>query len=66
MVFGLASGHRLETAFRYGNAAGSAAVLAPGTELCRAEDVKRLYEEVVIHTLGHSGSIAASSTAQGS
>lgn len=65
MVFGLASGHRLETAFRYGNAAGSAAVLAPGTELCRVEDVERLYDEVVMHTLGDNDSIAASSTAQG-
>jgi 6-phosphofructokinase 2 len=64
MVFGLASGHNLGTAFRYGNAAGSAAVLAPGTELCRAEDVERLYDEVVIHTMGDNDAIAASSTTQ--
>ena len=51
MVWSLVSGHGLETAFRYGNAAGSAAVLAPGTELCRPEDVERLYGEVVVQTI---------------
>lgn len=51
MVWSLVSGHGLEDAFRYGNAAGSAAVLAPGTELCRPEDVERLYGEVVVQTI---------------
>jgi 6-phosphofructokinase 2 len=51
MVWGLVSGHGLENAFRYGNAAGSAAVLAPGTELCRLEDVERLYGQVVVQTI---------------
>ena len=52
LVWSLASGHGLETAFRYGNAAGSAAILAPGTELCRPDDVERLFGQVVIQALG--------------
>lgn len=51
MVWALASGHGLESAFRYGNAAGSAAVLAPGTELCRPADVARLYDQVIVETV---------------
>lgn len=51
MVWSLVSDHGLETAFRYGNAAGSAAVLTPGTELCRPADVERLYSEVVVQTI---------------
>jgi len=31
---------------RFGVAAGSAALLRPGTELCRREDTKRLYREL--------------------
>ena len=41
-VAALASGESLERAFRIAVAAGSAAVLSPGTELCRDEDVQRL------------------------
>ena len=48
MVAALASGKPLEQAFRVAVAAGSAAVLSPGTELCREADVKRLLPEVVI------------------
>ena len=46
IVWGLATGKSLIDAFRYGVAAGSAAVLNPGTELCHAPDVTRLYERV--------------------
>ena len=46
MVSALAEGERLEHAFRVGVAAGSAAVMTPGTELCREEDVRRLLGEV--------------------
>jgi 6-phosphofructokinase 2 len=46
MVWSLAAGHGILDAFRYGVAAGSAAVLNPGTELCHAGDVTRLYEGV--------------------
>jgi 6-phosphofructokinase 2 len=51
MVWGLASGHSLVDAFRYGVAAGSAAVLNPGTELGRPSDVMRLYKDVQLQTL---------------
>jgi 6-phosphofructokinase 2 len=51
MVAALASGKALEDAFRVGVAAGSAAVLSPGTELCREEDVTRLLEKVKITEL---------------
>jgi 6-phosphofructokinase 2 len=43
MVFALAEGHAPEDAFRLGVAAGAAAVLTPGTELCRRDDVWRLF-----------------------
>jgi len=46
MIWSLASGHTVELAFRYGVAAGSAALLMHGTELCRREDAERLVDEV--------------------
>jgi 6-phosphofructokinase 2 len=46
LVLGLARGMELPEAVRYGIAAGTAAVLTPGTELCRREDVERLYLEM--------------------
>jgi 6-phosphofructokinase 2 len=51
MVVRLAAGHDIEDAFRYGVAAGSAALLRPGTDLCRPEDVERLLSDVVLHRL---------------
>jgi 6-phosphofructokinase 2 len=51
MIWSLASGHSLPTAFRYGMAAGSAALLEPGTELCRREDVERLLDSVEVHAI---------------
>jgi 6-phosphofructokinase 2 len=48
MVWSLASGDDLETAFRYGVASGTAALLTPGTELCHRQDVERLYREVSV------------------
>ncbi len=48
MVWALASGMTLEDAFRYGVAGGSAAILAAGTELGLAEDVRRLFKDVSI------------------
>ncbi len=51
MVWALASGHSLDEAFRYGVAAGSAALITPGTELCRREDVDDLHGQVVMHTI---------------
>lgn len=43
---GLVSGHSLDDAVRRGVAAGTAAVLTPGTELCEAEVVERLIDQV--------------------
>ena len=46
MVYSLSQGHSVNDAFRYGIAAGAAAVMRPGTELCRREDVERLYDHL--------------------
>ena len=43
MVWALAGGWEPFAAFRYGMAAGSAAVLTPGTDLCHKADIERLY-----------------------
>jgi len=51
MVWSLAAGGDIVNAFRYGMAAGSAAVLNPGTELCHAGDVARLYERIELVSL---------------
>ena len=48
MVWSLVNGNSLEIALRYGIAGGSAALLNPGTELCRPEDVHRLASEVIV------------------
>ncbi len=48
LVVRLASGTDLGDAFRYAMAAGAAALLNPGTELCRTADVERLAEQVVM------------------
>ncbi|MBI5911330.1 MAG: 1-phosphofructokinase family hexose kinase, partial [Betaproteobacteria bacterium] len=48
MVAALAAGKPPEQAFRVAVAAASAAVMSPGTELCREEDVKRLLPDVEI------------------
>jgi 6-phosphofructokinase 2 len=51
MIWSLSCGHALDTAFRYGVAAGSAALLMPGTELCRRDDVERLVNDVEVIAL---------------
>lgn len=48
MVAAIAAGQKLDNAFRMAVAAGSAAVMCPGTELSREEDVRRLLGEVRI------------------
>ena len=48
MVASLARGEAPEVAFRWGMAAGAAALLAPGTALCQADDVHRLMDAVQI------------------
>lgn len=47
MTFALARGEHVEEAFMLGMAAGTAAVLTHGTQLCRREDIERLHAEVV-------------------
>lgn len=53
MVFGLASGWRVEDAFRFGIAAGAAAVMSPGHDLARPEDIRRLYP--LVPQIGQAG-----------
>ncbi len=47
IALSLARGNPLRESVLFGVAAGSAAVMTPGTELCRREDAERLYESVV-------------------
>lgn len=49
MVWALSRGRDLPQAFRYGVAAGSAALLHVGTTLCQADDVLRLQPQVHTH-----------------
>jgi 6-phosphofructokinase 2 len=51
MIWSLDRGHALDEAFRYGAAAGSAALLRPGTGLCRREDVERLLRDVQLEAI---------------
>jgi 6-phosphofructokinase 2 len=44
VVLSLAAGKSLKEALQYGVACGTAATLNPGTELCKLEDVERLYK----------------------
>ena len=46
MVYGLAVGWEPLKAFRYGMAAGTAAVLTPGTNLAYPADIERLYASI--------------------
>jgi len=46
IVLGLAQQKEIRDAVRLGVAAGSAAVITEGTELCRRQDAMRLYEEI--------------------
>lgn len=46
LVLGLSEGRELTDAVKLGVAAGAAAVMTPGTELCRGPDAYRLYEKL--------------------
>jgi 6-phosphofructokinase 2 len=48
LIWQLASGCDLEDSFRHAVAAGAAALLNPGTELCMPVDVKRLAQKVIL------------------
>jgi 6-phosphofructokinase 2 len=45
ITLALSQGKSVTEAVNYGIAAGSAAVMTPGTQLCRREDVERLYSQ---------------------
>jgi 6-phosphofructokinase 2 len=47
IVLSLARGKSLRESILFGVAAGTAAVMTPGTELCRREDAERLYESMI-------------------
>ena len=47
VVLALARGDSLYEALRFGVAAGSAAVMTGGSELCRREDTERLYRQIM-------------------
>lgn len=49
ITLAIAQGRQLDTVLAYGVAAGTAAVLSSGAELSRAEDVVRLYAELLPH-----------------
>jgi 6-phosphofructokinase 2 len=51
MMWALTSKLTLKESFRHAVAAGSASLLAEGTELCRPEDVRRLISEVRIEAI---------------
>lgn len=55
MAWSLAHDTNLDAALRYGVAAGSAALLNPGTELCQSEDVRRLAPQVTIRPAAIDG-----------
>jgi 6-phosphofructokinase 2 len=46
IVLSLARGWTLIDAVRYGVVAGAATVMTDGTQLCRVEDVERLYRQM--------------------
>ena len=54
LVSALAKGDTPEEAFRVAMAAGTSAVMNPGTELCHQEDVKRLLAEVKIKEIARA------------
>lgn len=47
MTLGLAQGRPREDAFAFAVAAGTATVLTMGTELCRRDDVERIYQQIL-------------------
>jgi 6-phosphofructokinase 2 len=46
IAFALARGEPIGRAARFGVAAGAAAVMTPGSDLCRREDVERLFAQI--------------------
>ena len=59
-VFKHAGGKTLEDCVRFATAAGTAATLAPGNQLCRLRDVQRLLPKVKIEHMPQSLRLTAS------
>ena len=57
MTWALAGGYPVIEAFAYGIAAGAAAAMTPGTELCRQADVLHLFEQVCAQFPGKAGTL---------
>jgi len=53
IVLKLSEGRSTEEAIQYGIAAGAAAVMTPGTELCRKEDTDRLFSQIKSDKTNH-------------
>src|SRR6056297_984715 len=53
IVLSLARGQEMKDSFYYGLAAGSAAVMTPGTELCTKTDTDRLYQQMTARNLSN-------------
>jgi fructose-1-phosphate kinase PfkB-like protein len=51
IVLSLAWGKPLRESILFGVAAGAAAVITPGTELCQREDAERLFKNMVSNSL---------------
>ncbi len=51
LIFRLAQGATESDAVKFGVAAGAAAVMTPGSELCRKEDTERLYQDIIAGNL---------------
>ena len=58
LIWRLAAGASRADAFRLAVAAGAAALVHPGTELCRLEDVERLADQVTIENGVIAGAVA--------
>lgn len=55
LVLALSRGEGIDEAVRFAVAAGAAAVMTPGSELCRREDTERLVEQVAVQELSSPG-----------
>jgi 6-phosphofructokinase 2 len=55
IVLSLARGKPLRESVLFGVATGTAAVMTPGTELCRREEAERLYESMIAEEMNTKG-----------
>jgi len=55
LTLALDRGEKIEDAIKFGVAAGTAAVMTPGTELCRKEDAEKLYDRIEVEEKDGTG-----------